>query len=185
MTQTNTAQQTSVGNEIIEAVDRGDFLTAMRAVANSVTVVTTDGKAGRHGGTVSAFCSVSADPPTVLVCLHGESRIAETVAENGSFCVNVLPTSNEHASNRFAGRHDNEVTDRFEGIALEEISNETLEEATNPILTGSTAFNCVIKDTVRSGTHLIFIGRVTSVKAGKPDPLLYFDGAYRQMGDKL
>ena len=181
MTKGNTEQQTSADNNIGDAVDRGDFLTAMRAVANSVTVVTTNGKAGRHGGTVSAFCSVSADPPTVLVCLHGESRIAETVSENGSFCVNVLPTSNEHASNRFAGRHDDEVTDRFEGIELAEATDETM----NPILSGSTAFNCEIKDTVKSGTHRIFIGRVMSVKAGKPDPLLYFDGSYRQMGDKL
>ena len=163
-----------------EAVDRGDFLTAMRAVANSVTVVTTEGKAGRHGGTVSAFCSVSADPPTVLVCLHGESRIAETVAENGSFCVNVLPTSNQFASDRFAGRHDATVSDRFDGIPLEPDN-----DISAPILSGSTAFHCDIKDTVTAGTHRIFIGRVMSVKAGAPDPLLYFDGTYRQMGDKL
>ena len=162
-----------------DTVDRADFLTAMRAVANSVTVVTTEGKAGRHGGTVSAFCSVSADPPTVLVCLHGESRIAETVAENGVFCVNVLPTANQHASDRFAGRHDDTVADRFTDIALE------TDDGALPMLTGSTAFNCKIKETVTSGTHQIFIGRVTSVQAGTPDPLLYFDGAYRKMGDKL
>ena len=184
MTRANPTQiSTAIDNEIDEAVDRGDFLSAMRAVANSVTVVTTAGKAGRHGGTVSAFCSVSADPPTVLVCLHGESRIAETVTENGSFCVNVLPTSNQHASDRFAGRHDDTVTDRFEGIPLEPA--ETCDDNNAPILSGSTAFCCDIKDTVNSGTHRIFIGRVMSVKAGKPDPLLYFDGAYRQMGDKV
>jgi flavin reductase (DIM6/NTAB) family NADH-FMN oxidoreductase RutF len=180
MTKADTTPQNATNQTIEEAVDRGDFLTAMRAVANSVTVVTTDGKAGRHGGTVSAFCSVSADPPTVLVCLHGDSRIAETVAENGSFCVNVLTTSNQHCSDRFAGRHDNEVEDRFTDIALEESS-----DITAPIIEGSTAFCCDIKETVTSGTHRIFIGRVMSVKAGKPDPLLYFDGAYRQMGDKL
>lgn len=164
---------------IDKAVDRGDFLSAMRAVANSVTVVTTDGKAGRHGGTVSAFCSVSADPPTVLVCLHRDSRIADTVEENGSFCVNILPTTNQHASDRFAGRHDDEVTDRFEGIELDETAGTTT------ILKGCTAFCCEIKETVISGTHKIFIGRVMSVKAGEPDPLLYFDGAYRKMGETL
>lgn len=174
-----TNNQAATISEINDAVDRGDFLSAMRAVANSVTVVTTEGKAGRHGGTVSAFCSVSADPPTVLVCLHGDSRIAETVAENGRFCVNVLPTSNQFASDRFAGRHDDTVTDRFEGIPLETSDGEP------PILSGSTAFCCEIKDAVNSGTHTIFIGRVKSVKAGTPDPLLYFDGAYRQMGDKV
>ena len=181
MTKANKEKPTSQNDNTKEAVDRGDFLTAMRAVANSVTVVTTDGTAGRHGGTVSAFCSVSADPPTVLVCLHGESRIAQTVAENGSFCVNVLPTSNEYASNRFAGRHDDEINDRFDGIALVDASDMT----SNPVIAGSTAFCCETKEIVTSGTHLIFIGRVQSVKAGKPDPLLYFDGAYRQMGEKL
>lgn len=185
MTQTNAVPDHNLSNdETADAVDRGDFLTAMRAVANSVTVVTTDGKAGRHGGTVSAFCSVSADPPTVLVCLHGDSRIADTVAENGHFCVNVLATSNQQASDRFAGRHDDTVSDRFEGIELQSGVDASAEHNA-PMLAGSTAFFCQIKDTVTSGTHRIFIGRVVSVVAGEPDPLLYFDGAYRQMGDSL
>ena len=54
-------------------------------------VVTTDGPGGRYGATVSAFSSVSADPPTILVCLKSESRIARAVAVNGTLCVNVLP----------------------------------------------------------------------------------------------
>lgn len=182
MKQAKKEQQTSINSAMGEAVDRSDFLTAMRAVANSVTVVTTDGEAGRHGGTVSAFCSVSADPPTVLVCLHGDSRIAETVAENGSFCVNVLPTDNAHASNRFAGRHDNEVSDRFDEIPLDTPLGDS---ETAPILSGSTAFHCKIQEIVNSGTHRIFIGRVMSVRAGTPDPLLYFDGAYRKMGEDI
>lgn len=178
MTKADMEQQITSDNEINEAVDRSDFLTAMRAVANSVTVVTTDGQAGRHGGTVSAFCSVSADPPTVLVCLHGESQIAQTVSENGNFCVNVLPSSNPHASDRFAGRHDEVVSDRFHEIPLD-------ESDAAPILSGGTAFNCQVKETVTAGTHHIFIGTVISVKAGTPDPLLYFDGAYRKMGEAI
>jgi flavin reductase (DIM6/NTAB) family NADH-FMN oxidoreductase RutF len=53
----------------------------MRRVASSVTVVTTDGAAGRFGTTVSAFSSVSADPPTVLVCLFAQSRIAKATGQ--------------------------------------------------------------------------------------------------------
>ena len=102
--------QTPSGTQDI--VDRASFIKAMRNVANSVTVVTTNGEAGCHGGTVSAFCSVSADPPTVLVCLMDSSRIAQTTLQNGNFCVNVLPYASQHVADRFAGRHDNEVADR-------------------------------------------------------------------------
>lgn len=42
---------------------REECIEALRDVASSVSVVATDGAAGRHGATVSAFCSVSADPP--------------------------------------------------------------------------------------------------------------------------
>ena len=52
-------------------------------MAATVTVVTTDGPAGMAGATVSAFTSLSADPPSVLVCLKADSRIAQTVRDNG------------------------------------------------------------------------------------------------------
>ena len=61
---------------------RTAFIHAMRGVAARVTVVTTNGKAGQRGATVSAFCSVSADPPTILVCLNKSSGIADA----GSDC---------------------------------------------------------------------------------------------------
>ena len=74
---------------LAESVPRKSFISAMRRVASSVTVVTTDGPGGRHGATVSAFYSV-ADPPSALVCLKADSRIARSVsARNGVFCVNV------------------------------------------------------------------------------------------------
>ena len=58
-------------------VDRKLFTEAMRHVAQSVTVVTTKGKNGAAGATVSAFSSLSADPPSVLICLRSDSRIEQ------------------------------------------------------------------------------------------------------------
>ncbi|MGB1009627.1 MAG: flavin reductase family protein [Thiolinea sp.] len=153
-------------------VDRNDFITAMRAVANSVTVVTTNGEAGCHGGTVSAFCSVSADPPTILVCLMDSSRIAQTTLKNGNFCVNVLPWSGQHVADRFAGRHDHELKDRFSGIAHKPGPDAL------PIIENSTAFACQLHETMLTGSHRIFVGRVIDVKAGIPEPLIYFNGRY-------
>src|SRR6056297_3656043 len=85
---------------------RQNFIDAMRQVASTVTVVTTDGPAGQAGATVSAFSSLSADPPSVLVCLKDDSRIAKAVRENGVFCVNVLPEDAVKTAQSFAGAYD-------------------------------------------------------------------------------
>jgi flavin reductase len=105
-------------------VERKNFVRAMRSVANSVAVVTTDGPAGRHGATVTAFCSVSADPPSVLVCLRIESRIAQAVTRNSMFCVNVLKDSASNIADRFAGRSDATSMDRFEGVDVVGVADE-------------------------------------------------------------
>lgn len=154
---------------------RQTFIDAMRVVANSVTVVTTDGPAGRHGATVSAFSSVSADPPTTLVCLRSQSRIALAVAENGVFCVNVLPQSSQEIAERFSGCHDERFPNRFEGIRCHEASGSA------PIIDGTTAFSCVVKQVVTSGSHRIFIGHVCEVRQGVPEPLTYLSGAYHRV----
>src|ERR1700733_6632940 len=84
---------------------RQRFLHGMSHAACTVNVVTTDGAAGRHGVTVSAMVSVSADTPqpTLLVCIHHLSPVAEALLENGVFCVNVLGDDQVHISYHFAG----------------------------------------------------------------------------------
>src|SRR5258707_8359073 len=85
---------------------RQQFLLGMSHAACTVNVVTTDGVAGRHGVTVSAMVSVSADTPqpTLLVCIHHLSPVIAAVLKNGVFCVNVLRDDQSHISDNFAGR---------------------------------------------------------------------------------
>lgn len=156
-------------------VPRDSFIAAMRQVAASVTVVTTDGATGRHGATVSAFSSVSADPPTVLVCLFARSRIAGAVTENGAFCVNVLSETDAEIADRFAGRHDDRGPDRFAGIDIYGAPG------TPPQIDGATAFLCDVQQTVRSGSHLIVLGHVRDVLPGGARPLTYRDGCYHRV----
>ena len=154
-------------------MDRSDFIRAMRCVANTVSVVTTNGPSGRHGATVSAFCSVSADPPTALVCLNSASQIARLVAENGTFNINVLPKDARHIADRFAGAHDCAVSDRFEGIDID--GSEV------PAIAGATVLGCELQQSITSGSHYILIGRVVSTSNGTRQPLTYLDGAYHQV----
>lgn len=144
----------------------------MRGVANSVSVVTTRSENTIHGATVSAFCSVSADPPTVLVCLKSDSRIAREVLENRNFCVNVVPDSAGTIADRFAGHHDSTVSDRFEGIGY--LDDHRLP----PVIDDSCAFSCELDSSHTAASHTILVGRVTSVCHGMQKPLLWLDGEY-------
>lgn len=154
---------------------RQQFIEAMRSVACSVSVVTTSGPAGRHGATVSAFASVSADPPTVLVCLRADSRVARAVMSNRTFCLNILGQPAREVAERFAGRDDGQTADRFAGIDFAQTPGG------QPALDGATAFCCRIEQTVPSGSHLVIIGRVQSINAHKIDPLTYMQGGFHRV----
>ena len=162
--------------EISSGTDpRAAFIGAMRRVATCVTVVTTDGPGGRHGATVSAFSSVSADPPTILVCLKSESRIARAVVVNGALNVNVLPQGSADIARRFAGLDDARIGDRFDGI-------DTIgKRGVPPAIDGATVFCCALKQSLVAGSHLIVVGEVQEVRDGMIEPLAYLSGAYHRV----
>ena len=153
------------------SVDRDAFLAAMRLVASTVTVVTTDGAAGKVGATVSAFTSLSADPPSVLVCLRSDSRIARSVAENGGFCVNVLSEDAVEVARAFAGPSPDNPEDRFAGLDITAAPH-------GPILPRATAFACALTEEVIHGSHAICIGRVIAISNAGHKPLAYLSGDF-------
>lgn len=150
---------------------REAFLTAMRQVAATVTVVTTDGPAGKAGATVSAFTSLSADPPSVLVCLKSDSSIAKAVSSNGAFCVNILPEDAIEVAKRFAGMFDAHQPNRFEGL---DISDTEF----GPLLPRATAFSCSLTHRHVHGSHAICIGDVTGISNAGERPLTYMSGSF-------
>jgi len=101
-----------VSNEPRHAVDtaltdlalRTAFIDGMSRVATSVTLVTTDGPGGRYGLTVSAMSSVTADPPTLLICINRHNPIDAAIRENGVFGVNALRADQRWVAETFAGR---------------------------------------------------------------------------------
>ncbi|MFN4160162.1 MAG: flavin reductase family protein [Gemmobacter sp.] len=151
---------------------RETYLAAMRQVAGSVAVVTTDGPAGRQGATVTAFCSVSADPPTVLVCLRSGSRIAEAVQANGVFTLNVLPENADLIARTFAGAFDSLHQDRFAGVDLIE------EVGLAPAIGGTLSLACRVARHGGHESHTIFFGAVASIGHRLLPPLAYHDGGY-------
>ena len=142
----------------LETADR--FIAAMGMAATSVTVVTTDGAAGRFGLTVSAFSSVSAEPPMVLACVNRKSPAVAAIEANGLFAVNVLAAEDRGVAETFAGRpkagkpFDFEAHDWHDG------------RHGQPLLADATAvFECAFENAFDAGTHRIFLGRVGCRKA--------------------
>jgi flavin reductase (DIM6/NTAB) family NADH-FMN oxidoreductase RutF len=155
---------------------RQRFLTGMSHAASTVNVVTTDGVAGRHGVTVSAMVSVSADTPrpTLLVCIHHLSAVAGAVLENGVFCVNVLREDQVHISDSFAGRSG------AQGVAKFECARWASQVTGAPRVVDSlVAFDCQVTASERVGSHVVIFGCVQDIfVAGAGAPLIYANRAY-------
>jgi flavin reductase (DIM6/NTAB) family NADH-FMN oxidoreductase RutF len=152
---------------------REEFVVAMANAATGVTVVTTDGPGGRYAQTISAMCSVSADPPSLLVCVHRRSPLAGAARRNGVFAVNVLGTGQAHVSDTFAGRPAAGEPYDF-GCA----SWGRLETGV-PVLDGAAAaFDCRLTAATTSGSHFILIGMVLESTVSAEPPLIYHARAY-------
>src|SRR5882757_2714747 len=87
-----------------DAVGSQDYREAMAHLGAAVNIVTTDGPAGRAGFTASAVCSVTDNPPTLLVCINRTSSAYASVIENGVVCVNALSAHHQALSRLFGGR---------------------------------------------------------------------------------
>ena len=159
---------------------RDQFIEAMSQAVATVSVVTTDGAAGRAGVTVSAMCSVSADPPMLLVCVHHKSAACAALRDNGRFCVNLLGDGQADIADTFAGRLPATDDDRFAYAEWRSLVTGA------PALDGAlVALDCYLVGHLRQGTHSVFIGEVAEVALGEGAPLVYAQRAYRDLGQPL
>ena len=168
--------QVSTQHAAPEHALRQRFLLGMSHAACTVNVVTTDGGAGRHGITVSAMVSVSADTPqpTLLVCIHHKSAVAEALLKNGVFCVNVLRDDQSHISDNFAGRRG------MRGSAKFDCTDWTTQLTGAPrVVDALVAFDCRVTASERVGSHFVVFGSVQDIfVAGAGAPLIYANRAY-------
>ncbi|MDP2097272.1 MAG: flavin reductase family protein [Methylobacter sp.] len=156
-----------------------DFKKAMQLWASGVTVVTTHSeKLGAQGMTVTAFSSVSVNPPQILVCINESADTGVGIQESQCFAVNVLNLNQQDVSNQFAGGSSQEQ--RFKNTPW---SVGIMTGA--PILDNSLmSLECTVIEKVHAGTHWIIIGEVQDCICRPGDPLLYYQGAYQQLNTR-
>lgn len=160
--------------------DRADFIEGMSRVAMAVSVVTTDGIAGKDGMAITAMSSVSADGdrPTLLVCLKASSRPAPVVQANGVFCVNVLAEDQAAFSEHFSGRNGGTIEQWF---ALGQWSR--LRSGAPALDAALVNFDCAVTQTSTVGTHHIIIGSVLAIRSAQGKPLFYVNRGYGRIAD--
>lgn len=152
------------------------FRDTMRRTASGVAVLTTDGVGGRAGVTVSTLCSLSMEPPSVIACVHRDSRALETILRNGVFVANVLAEDQEHVAKAFAGMIPELRDNRFGNAAWTTLVSQA------PALQGALAnFDCKVASTFDFGTHRILVGEVTEIVSKESDPLLFIDRSFRRL----
>ncbi|RDE08424.1 flavin reductase family protein [Pelagibacterium lacus] len=154
-----------------DAVPAAQFTSTMSTLASSVSVVTAAVGGARHGRTVTALLSLSAEPPAILVSITRDSELAQAIEDARAFSVAVLAEDQGAIADAFAGFGP---ADRF--IA----GNWETWPSGQPRLTGAIAtLDCALAGTIAMDTHLLFAGVVIHTRT-HPDrrPLLWHRRAY-------
>jgi flavin reductase len=157
------------------SVDANQFKNALKLWASGVTVVTAQSpEHGLKGMTATSFSSVSVEPPQILVCLNQATDTGAVVLEQQQFAVNILSSEQQAVSNQFAGGASQE--ERFASVAWQAGENGA------PLLSEALAsLECKVVQQVQAGSHWIVIGEVQNVVCRSGEPLLYYNGGYRNL----
>lgn len=153
------------------SVDAETFRRALGAAPSPVTVLTiVDPLGADHGMTVSAFASLSLDPPLVLLCVGDDATIAAPMREARHFGVSVLADDQAELSTRFADRD----VRGFGGVPCHRAPEGSA------LLDGASAhLECRVVARHPGGDHTIIVGEVAFATASDRPPLVYLRGRYR------
>ena len=151
-------------------IDSATFRSVLGRFVSGVTIVTArDAEGEDHGMTASAFCSVSLEPPLILISIAHDATLHPIVLEVDELAVSILTASQEAIARRFAEKLDN----RFEGVGF----SRGITGA--PLIDGALAhIEARIAHRYPGGDHTIFVAEVLAASATMDEPLVYYRGGY-------
>lgn len=150
------------------------FRAGMRQLASGVSIITSGTAAAPVGMVATAVCSVSIEPPTLLVSISRTASAYPTIEASGRLCVNVLGNSHDDLLASFTSPERR--AERFTSSAWR------LRPDAPPVLdVALAAFDCRVVERFAYATHVIFFARPEKVLVGEGDPLIHFDRAFRRL----
>jgi flavin reductase (DIM6/NTAB) family NADH-FMN oxidoreductase RutF len=135
----------------------------MSRVCTPVSVVTAVVDGRPHGTTVSAFTSLSADPPMILVALDRRSRLLALVERTRRLGINVLGTEHVDLARRFAQKG----ADTFAGVGW------TLDHGLPRFRSCPAWLACAVDSLVNGGDHVVVLARIEAAALDAAQPLTY------------
>jgi flavin reductase (DIM6/NTAB) family NADH-FMN oxidoreductase RutF len=157
------------------SVSSDQFRDALRFWASGVSIVTTRRDGGIQGITVSSFCSLSLDPPLVVVCIAKDAASHPLIERGRCFAVNILKAGQRRIADLAAGRSG------ARGNRLEGLEHRTAVSGA-PVLGDCLAWlDCTLFAAFDGGDHTIFVGRVVAAGQAEGRPLLWFGSAYHAL----
>ncbi len=162
----------------LPTVTSEDHRYGMRHFAVGVSIITARDGDLRAGLTATAVCSVTADPPRLVVFVNKNVFASEVILKSGGLCVNVLEGEQEEVAKAFAGMvKDVQGDARFEHGTWRELVTGS------PTLDGSLAnFDCRVIKVFDESTHHAFLCEVLATcERNDGEALIYLNGAFRRI----
>jgi flavin reductase (DIM6/NTAB) family NADH-FMN oxidoreductase RutF len=158
-------------------IDSNTFRQVMREVASPVAVVASGEPGERNGLTATAICSVSDNPPTVLVCVNQNAIAHASIIDRGCFSINFLSSDQEDIAILFSGANKVYGEDRFA------VGQWDRGATGAPLLRDAICtLECQLVGHQAVATHTVFIGElIGGHKFGSNGALLYQHGAYKHL----
>ena len=152
------------------------FKAGMRRLASGVALITTAADGERAGLVATAVSSVSAAPPTLLICINQSASAHQAISASGVVCVNLLSTADQDLVDAFC-----RPTRRSERFTTGDWV--TLDTGAPMLASSLAAFSCRVCKEVTHGSHTIFLCEVLNVHNAEPpfDPLVYLNQTYRKI----
>ena len=150
-----------------------NFRQVLGSFPTGVTIVTVKDGKEKRGITVNSFCSVSLNPPLILICIGNEHKTHKLIKDSGVFAVNILREDQKELSERFS--KVNRPKERFKGLST------WVAVTGSPILEGCLAFiDCKVVSEYPGGDHTLFLAQAEAIGSAEDHgkALVFYQGKY-------
>lgn len=155
-------------------IPQAAFRKTMRNLAGTVAIVTSGREDCRRGLTITALCSLSADPPSLAVCINRKAEAHDVIASEGCFGVSILAAEHVELARSFAGQDGSKGAERFMSRRWTQLETRV------PLLDDAVAIiDCRVIRQIDVGTHSLFCGLIVATRdRDATRPLLHHDGEF-------